>query len=874
MTKAKSIALPLKGNGRGSFLKDITIRWRLIGGFAILSLLTAAIAYGGFFALGQLNSNITQTTDTIVNSGRSQQVLTQQLSVIRAVIEKIKVAKQQSVIESELERVAPIPKENPDTTTVVNTIRDNLAAQKSQGLNLDKQINEKAVILQQYFSTINENIQSVADTLNFEVKISTSSSSEESQSILKTNNQDINSQVGNLSDATENAMNSLKDILAIQRMVMTLELRSKDLLLADSEKTLGYAESDLREQVSAATGQFRFFSDKDTSETLMLGLTEITAILASISEIKRLENADSRENQKAIETYGNSLNDYFEQMNGAASMSADMINFEVQINIAEAKSNIENQISSSQENVSQGLSNLTETTDKALETISQALQVKAVSQEIQNQVKDLLFATDLNNIKYAGTDIADLIDTALSALSQLPKDDNSKKVSEILNTLKGEVSTLVKLKTDLIKTYQTIDLLFETDPEVTSLSITNMIVDLEENIKSTAQELEADVQTALSVSNQQSKSWQNSQVTLGGISFVLAIIIGFTIFRSINRPLVDLGNTMNEFNKGNFNHQFAYQAKDEIGKIAEAIRSVANYLQGHSNLAKSISSGDLTKKAKVASDQDELGIALQTMTQFLEATMENIDSESQTIHQISDQFTEASRVLSTGAANQAESLEQIRIQMNDAGDQTHQNANSSKSASKISEQTVATAEDGTKQMDVMVEAMKEIKASSNRITEIISVIDSIASQTNLLALNAAIEAARAGEAGRGFAVVADEVRNLAAKSSQAASETEQLIAGSSSHVEKGSTIADSTAEQLQGIQKAISDVTNLVFEISTASANQAQSFEAIQSDLEDVNKVTRKTLKEAESSATIAQNLSQRSTKLQELLAQFKTTKN
>ncbi len=228
-------------------------------------------------------------------------------------------------------------------------------------------------------------------------------------------------------------------------------------------------------------------------------------------------------------------------------------------------------------------------------------------------------------------------------------------------------------------------------------------------------------------------------------------------------------------------------------------------------------------------------------------------------NQVSDaaaQVATASQNLAAGASEQASSLEETSSALEEMSAMTRTNAENAQQANKLSEQTRSAAHAGDQTTQRLNEAMTSINESASQISKIIKVIEEIAFQTNLLALNAAVEAARAGEHGKGFAVVADEVRNLAMRAAEAARETTGLIEGSVSRTKEGTTVAAEVAKALSGIVGDASRVSELINGIARASQEQAQGVEQVNTAVAQMDKVTQQNAAAAEESASAAEELS------------------
>jgi methyl-accepting chemotaxis protein/methyl-accepting chemotaxis protein-1 (serine sensor receptor) len=221
----------------------------------------------------------------------------------------------------------------------------------------------------------------------------------------------------------------------------------------------------------------------------------------------------------------------------------------------------------------------------------------------------------------------------------------------------------------------------------------------------------------------------------------------------------------------------------------------------------------------------------------------------------SGQVAAASQSLAQGTSEQAATLEETSSSTSEINSITHKNSENTRTVTGLMDETASLVGGANHNLEEMVESMKEINTSSEKISKIIKVIDEIAFQTNILALNAAVEAARAGEAGMGFAVVADEVRNLAHRSAQAAKDTAALIEESIGTSNKGSRKLDQVAQSIREITASATQVKTLVDEVDTGSQEQSRGIEQIATAVGQMEQVTQRSAANAEESAAASEEL-------------------
>ena len=361
---------------------------------------------------------------------------------------------------------------------------------------------------------------------------------------------------------------------------------------------------------------------------------------------------------------------------------------------------------------------------------------------------------------------------------------------------------------------------------------------------------------------------------------VVTTLIGKIITNSITEPVEQIDAAVASLRKGELSNveMLTYESEDEFGdtirNLKEAMGILADYVSEISVEVKAIAQGDLTRNGDditdFLGDFSELKTSLLYILKRFNSTLTEISNLAEQVSSNSSEVENASKSLADGATEQAGVIEELNATIDTVVDMAEDTAKETQNASARVKASANKANEEKEKMNELLTEMEHITEISKEIGNIITDIEDIASQTNLLSLNASIEAARAGEAGRGFAVVADQIGKLAADSAKSAVNTRDLIDKTLVEIEKGNTITRTTADAFNQIITDMESFAELAENTMEKANSQAESLEQIGQGIEQLSGVVQGNAASSEENTAISINLAEGAAKMHDRVNIFK----
>lgn len=488
--------------------------------------------------------------------------------------------------------------------------------------------------------------------------------------------------------------------------------------------------------------------------------------------------------------------------------------------------------------------------------------VNAVLQRAQKaEAAHYKWSSNLSNALYSGSEFTGSTDPTGCVLGQWLYGEAGTEDQEIL-ALRSQLEPLHKqLHESAIYVLE----LYEKDPAVaqayyqdTIMSNLSVLVGLLEKVVERGGAL-----NEISEANMEKTVTTMRVVTGVGLLLTLFFMLSLVLYimKRVVKPILRITERTKPLQEGRMKLELDYNVNDEIGDLTRTLRQSIDqthqYIQDINRIMGELSAGnfDVAVSVPFIGDFQSIADSINSFTDSLSGVMKNIHRVEDSVYAHARTLSNGSQSLAQGATEQAAAVEELSATLDELSKSAKINIQKSSEMRENAHQTGNQVNVSSGQMELLVSAMADISRTSEQIENIISTIENIAFQTNILALNASVEASRAGEAGKGFAVVANEVRNLAAKSDQAAKATKELIENSVRATAKGSAIVQEVSETLHKTLTLVTASNSAIDEITDAVQEEAEAVSQVAEGIGQIASVVQTNSANSEESAAVSAEL-------------------
>ncbi|MDU1969006.1 HAMP domain-containing methyl-accepting chemotaxis protein [Clostridium butyricum] len=498
-----------------------------------------------------------------------------------------------------------------------------------------------------------------------------------------------------------------------------------------------------------------------------------------------------------------------------------------------------------------------------------------------SMVKEIIVVgntSDVDRIKTIKEDIEKCNEDINLLLQNIDKENlQNDKEQELINNIKSDIESYEQVKDRIIE-----------------LGINNKTAQASQLLRGQGNPamdlLTVDISELLSIKIEQCNLLINrlNRLRIIFVMIILATIALSVIFAMksskylsdvIGNPIIKMSKIAKRICDGDLDVEIQCESNDEIGELAQSfskmVIAIKSYISEISSILGDISNGNLncSIEEEYKGNFIEIRKSLENIIISINDIFENIGQATIDVKANSEKAAEMAELLSNGSKNEKDAVRELCISIDQINKQVNKNADNAVNTSTITNTLAANIENSNIMMDKVIEAMENIENSSKSIITIMNTINDIAERTNLLALNAAIEAARAGDLGSGFAVVANEVKGLASQSADAARETNNIIKESIKAVNNGKLLVYDTANTLNESLKNVSKTRELSEYIEDSSKEQYESIAIVNERINKITETINRTVEVAENSAISSEELKSQSSRLEIMINRFKQSK-